>query len=479
MNRRLALSLAAVLVIGACTDQQDPSPTSPEPSFAKAGTKYVIVGANEALPANLDAQVAAAGGSLAGKHSEIGIAYAISASPAFRTKLAATAGIESVTPDRMIQWVGPVVVRENAAVEADVASAGDNETFFSFQWAPTAIQAPEAWNAGFTGQGVRVAILDGAIHSSHVDLAPNLDLPASRSFVPGFGPHQDVGTFWHGTHVAGIVAAADNGIGTIGIAPQATLIGVKVLHNGSGEFNWVTDGIMYAAKPAAEGGAGAQVINMSLGATLDEKDPETKAEVRELKKAVDRATKYAHKRGVTVIASSGNGATNFDVEKELFKTPAQNKHVISVAATGPVGWVFRGATNFDAPAYYTDFGKSLVDVAGPGGTAGLFVVEGIDAICSKTGTFVTITNFCEAFDMVLSTVRGGATATASYNWAQGTSMAAPAVSGIAALIIQRNGGSMKPDQVRTRLQKTSLDLGTPGKDEFYGHGWVNAFRAIQ
>lgn len=114
-----------------------------------------------------------------------------------------------------------------------------------------AVEGPAAWATGAAGKGARVAILDGGIHSTHIDLAANIDLGASTSFVPGFAFNQDGGSFWHGTHVAGIVAAADNGIGTIGIAPEATLVGVKVLHNGSGAFSWVIQGILYAATPLA------------------------------------------------------------------------------------------------------------------------------------------------------------------------------------------------------------------------------------
>lgn len=80
---------------------------------------------------------------------------------------------------------------------------------------------------------------------------------ASASFVPGQPYFFDTGTFWHGTHVAAIIGAPANNIGTVGIAPRATLIAVKVLHNGSGAFSWVIQGIVHAATPRSQGGAGA------------------------------------------------------------------------------------------------------------------------------------------------------------------------------------------------------------------------------
>lgn len=479
MARTKTIGVCAALVIAACAEP----PVTPTPqlksvrssSSLNAEKTFVILGRGESLPTNLVEAVTAAGGMITTSYSSIGVAIATANDAAFATRLGALEGLESVVADTVIQWTDPSEPSV-AAIDANVASIGDNETFFSFQWAPVAVQAPEAWNAGYTGRGVRVAILDGGVYSNHRDLAPNVDVARSRSFTTG-AFNTDVGTFWHGTHVAGIVAAADNGLGTIGIAPNATIIGVKVLHSGTGSFGSVISGIMYAADPIVEGGAGANVINMSLGATvINEKLAAVKPGVRELKKAVDRATKYAHQRGVTVIASAGNGGLNMDVEKFAWKTPAMNQHVISVSSTGPIGWA-RGNSNFSTLAYYSDHGKALVDVAAPGGNAALAAVLRDFSRCTVVGTLGPISNPCFVFDQVMSTVRG--TSTASYNWAQGTSMAAPLVAGIAALIIEKNGGPMHPDAVRTRLQQSAIDLGKPGKDELYGHGWVNALRAIQ
>jgi subtilisin family serine protease len=320
--------MLGTLAIMACAE----SPVSPTPSVSRAGSEtagigaeqtFVIIGAGETFPADLEMLVAAAGGSLVAFVPDVGVAQAISSSPNFRATLANVSGIESVTPDMALQWTRPIVadevVDESTHAIAEAASIGDNETFFSLQWANVAVHAPEAWTAGYTGKNVRVAILDGGLYSRHFDLTGHVDLTASRSFVKGFTFDQDVGTLWHGTHVAGIVGAKDNSFGTIGVAPNTTLIGVKVLHNGVGTFAAIFQGIVYAATPKDEGGAGANVINMSLGATLDEKA--TKKDIRELTKAIDLATKYAWKRGVTVIASAGNEGINLDDEKELFVSP--------------------------------------------------------------------------------------------------------------------------------------------------------------
>ena len=333
--------------------------------------------------------------------------------------------------------------------------------------------APAAWDLGARGNGVRVAVIDGGMNVTHIDLAGSVDLAHSISFVAGKTFFQDAGTFSHATHVAGIVAARDNGIGTIGVAPGATIIAVKALQNGSGSFAAVIEGIVYAATPISQGGAGANIINMSLGgAFLREK-----AGFAHLAAAISRATIYAYQQGVTVIASAGNSGVDIDHSANLIFVPAQSTDVIAVSATGPVGFAV-GATNFTRPASYTNFGQSAITLAAPGGD---FVYTPQSQVCAvpriPTGSLL---NFCFVFDFVLSP--GGinsANANINYFFAAGTSMAAPHVAGVAALIIEKNGGSMKPAQVLTALQQSADDLGKPGNDDFYGGGFVNALRAVQ
>ncbi|SDY90284.1 MULTISPECIES: S8 family peptidase [Rhodonellum] len=451
--------------------------------------RFLILSKGQSLPNNLESSIQNAGGEIVKTYPEIGVAVAVARSADFHTKASSISGIESITPDLILQYteepnlVGPETTLDAARARQSVETSAigtpfnyKTALFDGWQWAPASINAPKAWDAGVTGKGVRVAVIDGGFHSTHIDLAPNLDIANSISTVPGFNFNQDIGTFWHGTHVAGIVAAS--GFGVVGIAPKATIIGVKSLHNGSGAFEWILDGILYAATPLSQGGGGAQIINMSLGATIDYRnnwqDPAFRVFFRELQKTYDRATRYATQNGVTVIASAGNGATNYDDAKELFKLPAQNQHVLSISSTGPTGWVF-GNTNFSQPAYYTDFGKSLVDFAAPGGTVGLAIVEGNYSPCTLIGTYRTATNTCAVFDQVFSTVRG--TTNGNYNWAQGTSMASPALAGVVALMMEVNGGNMTPAQVRAKLSQTATDLGKPGNDEYYGRGFVDAAKA--
>src|SRR5207248_11658742 len=128
--------------------------------------------------------------------------------------------------------------------------------------------------------------------------------------VPGLACSQEESSFGfsHATHVAGIIAAEHNGIGTIGIAPEATIIGVKALHANSATFTAVIQAIVYAATPISEGGAGADIINMSLGGEFVRRGPVA----AQLAAALGRATSYARRRGVTVFEAAGNSGRGFD-----------------------------------------------------------------------------------------------------------------------------------------------------------------------
>jgi lantibiotic leader peptide-processing serine protease len=482
LNRVLCWS-GSLLLVGLTACQPDSAPTSPSDSrtdlsankASKQSATYLISFAGTAP--DLEARLQRAGGRVKNISRDAGVASVVSDAPDFAQQARTIPGVEGVGRDRVIQWVDPNMrVRDAGEATGSPgvggASIGDNETFFGLQWAPKAIHAPEAWDAGARGTGVRVAVLDGGLNNTHIDLNGSIDVACSVSMVEGFDFNQDVPGFSHATHVAGIIAARDNGVGTIGIAPGATIIGVKVLQAGRGSFEDIIDGILYAANPAStpgkEGCARADIINMSLGATVIPA-PEDK----DLLKALDKATTYADKQGVTVIASAGNDGLNLDQERRVVTVPAQSARVIAVSATGPVGFAL-GVTNFTRPASYTNFGKAIIEMGAPGGDG---VLPGDDLCTLPLPGFGTITNFCWAFDLVVSPA--SIPSNTGYFFAAGTSMAAPAVAGVAALIIEKHGGSLEPAQVKAALRQSADDLGKPGNDVFYGHGFVNALRAVQ
>jgi subtilisin family serine protease len=148
--------------------------------------------------------------------------------------------------------------------------------------------------------------------------------------------------------------------------------------------------------------------------------------------------------------------------------PADATGVISISATAPYGWAKAPLTaNLDELASYSNYGTSAIDFAAPGGDFDYYFDAPDEFI-----TFKGLNRRVYVFDQVLSTVPGG------YAWYAGTSMAAPHATGVAALIIGKNGGQMSPARVEAALRASADDLGKPGRDEQYGHGRVNAYRAV-
>jgi subtilisin family serine protease len=461
--RRITLML--ILLIAAVAIATKPVPHA---AGAQAEQTYVLTAGN--WGAEQETAVTEAGGVVTFRHDQTGIAVVTSSATDFLDRALASKKFSDVGLDQVVQWQQPVPTVE---LEENAVTPGD-ETFANAQWNIRAVEAPGAWAAGYDGSGVRVAVIDGAVYNTHQDLDANVDVAASRSFVAGQNFNQDVGTFWHGTHVAGIIAAEDNGLGTIGIAPKATIIGVKALHNGTGSFGAIIAALLYASTPLSEGGAGADIINMSLGATFARGGGNTGA--GPLIAALNKAVNYAGQHSL-VVSSAGNDGLDLDHSGSVISVPAQSGSGIAVSATAPVGYAVgfpNGATNFRDLATYSNFGNSTIWVAAPGGDTAL---PG-EALCSipriPSGV---VTQPCWVFDMVMSTVRGSGTSTTTYSWASGTSMAAPAATAVAALIKQRFP-NISVGALKTKLAQSADDEGKKGHDPAYGRGFVNARRAV-
>ncbi len=424
-------------------------------------TDYMVITKSETLPPELEEKLSVHG-EIVNSIPEIGVVVLRSGTPGLEKKLSKLSEITAVVPDLMTKWIGP----EKFVQEANPPGIGDDETFFIYQWGMDAIDAPEAWNSGFTGKKAKVFILDSGIDPTHPDLKPNLNTTLSKSFVPDEEFYvQDVTRFNHGTHVAGIIAAADNSYGIIGVAPDAEIVAVKVLseEDGTGSFSWINDGIVYAANN------GADVINMSLGARFnrngfyyDVNDNLVKipaVHIQNIILAQQRAVNYAWKKGAVVVTSAGNEGLNADGNGSMFIVPAELQNVVSVSATAPDYWYydyyFKIEPILDIPASYTDFGRSLVDLAAPGGD-----FDYID----YTNGFI---------DMIISTGPDN-----SFYFAAGTSFASPHVAGVAALVVSRYDGKITPQAVVQKLLKTADKIDGNGKTPYFGQGRVNAYRAV-
>ncbi|RLT45417.1 MAG: peptidase S8/S53 subtilisin kexin sedolisin [Chloroflexi bacterium] len=453
---------------------------APTASAQQPARSYLLLGKNDKLPANLEQAVAEKGGAVAYTVPEIGLAVLTSANPDFPAQMESVAQVESVAPDIRVNFYLPGF--QPSAPPTVNPPLPDDDFFYMFQWNLDAINAPEAWAQGALGAGVRIAIVDDGLFAQHPDIAPNLNTALSKSFVPGdpaaFTP---INFPSHSSHVAGVAAAADNGIGIIGVAPQAEIVGVRVLtwlpdanspigYAPEGKFAWLAAGIVYAANIESD------IINISLGGWLDKNgscDADgciSKKDAGELKKLLDRATRYAHKKGAVVIAAAGNDATDTDNNGKNYFLPAESDKVLAVSATGPVGWIFNPtATDLDSFAPYSNYGKKLVDFAAPGGNP-TFLYQNPACIIPFAGFPIP----CGYFDLVI-----GPTATPFlWTWASGSSAAVPHVSGVAALVIGKNGGQMNPEQVEQALRKGADDLSAKGKDAFYGDGRVDAAASL-
>ncbi len=324
-------------------------------------------------------------------------------------------------------------VEPNALVYALMSP---NDQYYSYQWHLPQIKMEQAWDIA-QGEGVIVAVVDtGIAYEDYTDpmtgkifkQAPDL---AGTAFVVGYDfvnddthPNDDNS---HGTHVAGTVAqTTNNTLGVAGVAFKANLMPVKVLGaNGSGTLADVADGIRWAADH------GAKVINLSLGTTASSN-------------TVKNAVAYAYGKGATIVAAAGN-----DGKKRNMYPAAYNEYVIAV-----------GAVRYDKQrTRYSNYG-SFVDLVAPGGDLN------VDQNKDGYGDGVLQQTFAQG-----NPVQFG------YYFYQGTSMATPHVVGAAALLV--SNGVTDPSEVRSRLESTAQDLGSKGKDVYYGWGLVDAVKALQ
>jgi len=475
MSKRLVVFalLAIAVALGATT--------APLTAKAKARRYLVISKSDSTVSSSVLQQIQRAGATVRRNLSPMGLLAVTSDDPTFAAKVPDAL---AVVPDLRVNaprpqvYVGPPLASVARRRVPGPPNTHDDDFFLDLQWGITAVDAQNGWHEGRRGQGAIIAVLDEGVDATHPDLAPNVRADLSTSFAedcagqpenwqpePGF-------YFNHGTHVAGIAAAADNAFGVIGVAPRAKIMAVDVLSRclGFGQDSWVLDGIRYAADH------GADVINMSLGGVLnthgacdDSAECYTPADVRNLTLAYAYAARYARARGATVIASSGNEGVNFDVERDLIHLPSDAPGILSISAVAPIGWAVHPSTNLLRKTYYSNFGRRRIDFAAPGGTDE-YANKDPNRTCVVAGVGVAPDIVpCYVFDFVYSTIPGG------WAWAAGTSMAAPHVSGIAAQYIGAASGKLNPAVVEAVLKKLANRPKRIHKDDpFFGFGVVDA-----
>jgi serine protease len=326
----------------------------------------------------------------------------------------------------------------------------------NLQWnftGPFGVNAPDAWqqsiNAGAPGgRGAVVAVLDtGVAYENHGRFRRDPDLYSSRFTKPydfvdrDRHPNDQNG---HGTHVTGTIAQkTNNELGLTGLAYGVTIMPLRVLDaHGEGDAGAIARAIRYAARNKAD------VINLSL-----EFDSSiTASQIPDIVSAI----RYAHAKGSVVVGAAGNAA------ESAVAYPARTTHVISVG----------GTTEHGCEADYSNSGSGL-DVVAPGG--------GDDApLDDNPGDLQNCRPDERGRDIYQVTFTRDVRSFGVPSNYEGTSMACPHVSAIAALIIATGviGKHPTPDDVEARLKATARDLGPPGIDRRYGTGLVDAFQAI-
>ncbi|MEU9290347.1 S8 family serine peptidase [Streptomyces sp. NPDC048275] len=502
-RRRLALAVPVVLSLTASLGflpgaaSAAPLTASATPSADGPDLAYVVnTKTDRHTIGSVEKAIAAAGGTVVISYEKIGVIVVHSANPDFGRQIRAVRGVQSAGATRTApltpsgttdEGTAQVLSATQAAEVAKSATAGE-EPLEADQWDLRAIGADKAAKINPGSRNVTVAVIDTGVDDTHPDIAPNFSPSQSANCVGGkpdttYGAWRPVDAdHYHGTHVAGEIAAARNGVGVAGVAPGVKVSGITVAEPDAGQLFFpesVVCAFVFAADHGVEITNNSYYVDPWLYNCLD--DPDQRAIVD----AVNRAQLYAQKKGALNVAAAGNSNHDLDADAIVddsspddstpvtrtidphtcFDVPTQLPGVVTVSATGVTS----------AKSYYSSYGKGVIDVAAPGGDR-----YKIPDTPSQNGR-------------ILSTLPNN-----QYGFLQGTSMATPHVAGVAALLKSKYRWAT-PAQLQALLKAEADNPGCPSEpydgngdgvvdatceggkrlNGFYGSGIVNALRAVK
>ncbi|MEV7779830.1 S8 family serine peptidase [Kitasatospora sp. NPDC088351] len=455
-----------------------------EPTTGPLLSYVVNTKANHGQVQKVEKAVSALGGTVVYSYEQIGVVIARSNDTQFAAKLRQAKGVESVGASRTKGITAADSQKAEVAAEPTAAPAPGQEPLEANQWDMRQIGADKAHKISLGSRNVTVGVLDSGIDALHEDLAPNVDASQSVSCIDGGKPNTDWNAWQptssdHGTHVAGTIAAAKNGKGVVGVAPNVKLAAVKVVDEGGFIYpEYAICGFVWAGEHKFK------VTNNSYYVDPWMFNCQNDADQAAITTAVRRAVEFSQRKGVLNVAAAGN--ENIDlahkttdvsspddttpgtrpITKDCLNLPTELDGVIAVSSVGVKG----------DKSYYSSYGKHKVTVAAPGGDRLYQIPDTPD----KNGR-------------ILSTIPGG-----KYGYMQGTSMASPHTAGVVALLASTHPWA-NPEELTELLTNQAESHACPSApfnpggtgvyaatceggandNGFYGAGIINAEKAVQ
>jgi subtilisin family serine protease len=441
-------------------------------TFAEGPTLSYVVNVHRGQDTRSVRQaITAAGGTVVVSYDQIGVIVAHSSNPEFGTTIRKAQGVDSAGATRTAPLPAeatgdlgtPKVLTKEQVTTASAKARAGQDPLEPEQWDIPAIKADKAHEKTLGSPRVTVAVIDTGVDDTHPDIAPNFNRAASANCVSGKPDTADGA--WrpsaeespHGTHVAGEIAAAKNGVGIAGVAPGVKVAGIKVATT-AGFFytEAVVCGFIWAAEHGVDVTNNSYYTDPWYFNCTD--DPDQKA----LVEAITRASGYAEKKGAVNVAAAGN--EEYDLSSDLIMDPVSPNDtsptqrvidpkvckdiptmlpgVVTVASTGAKG----------LKSSFSNYGLGVADISAPGGDSTTFQPPAPPATNGR----------------ILGPVPGG-----QWAYMAGTSMATPHVVGVAALI-----KSTHPDasaaEVKQLLYKGADDMPCTNPYDINGDGLVDA-----